>query len=396
MSVAASPDAIYAAALAGLPGMGPATLTSLLDTAGPASVWQAILDGEVIRRRGRRGDAAPVERLPVEEALPLDGGQAVTGPPTWQVAARGLDLAQLGRRLSVRAVGVTWRGEERYPMALRRDPEPPGVLFWRGDVDTLARPCVGIVGTRRASPDGRRVAYELGRDLADAGICVVSGLALGIDGAAHRGALTSAAGTTAGVAASGVDVAYPRQHAALWEEVVARGVILSETPPGRPAQAWRFPARNRVIAGLVGIVVVVESHEAGGSMLTVDAALVRGVEVGAVPGPVHSPASAGTNRLLIDGATPVRHAGDVLDGLGLVAARASGERDRRRAEEIDGLVGDVRRTYEMVGWAPTGLARIVERAEIDVGKVGRALAELEQWGLVEGRGGWWVRRSAGC
>jgi DNA processing protein len=381
------PDAICAAALAGLPGMGPATLTALLERSQPVAVWRAVLDGEVVRRRRPRSD------LP---ALPLDGRDLAAGPQTWQGAARSCDLAGLERRVAASGIGVTWRGERQYPAALVDDPEPPGVLFWRGDLGALARPCVAIVGTRHCSPDGRRVAYELGRDLAGGGMCVVSGLALGIDGGAHRGALAAGVGAAAGVAASGVDVAYPRQHAALWEEVADRGVVVSETAPGRPAQAWRFPARNRVIAGLVRVVVVVESHEAGGSMLTVDAALARGIDVGAVPGPVHSPASAGTNRLLIEGATPIRHAGDVLDGLGLVAAAASDARARRAAAEIAELGGVERRTYEAVGWAPTGLSRIIERADLEVGAVGRALAALEHRGLVEGRAGWWVRRSPGC
>lgn len=175
----------------------------------------------------------------------------------------------------------------------------------------------------------------MGRDLAAAGICVVSGLALGIDGAAHAGALsfgqdvtgsTSRRGTgatgaapapPAGVGASGVDVPYPRRQTRLWEQVAQIGVILSETPPGRPAQAWRFPARNRIIAALSQMVVVVESHQAGGSLITAEAAIYRGIDVRAVPGPVRSPASAGSNQLLHDGPAPVRNAQDVLDGLGI-------------------------------------------------------------------------------
>ncbi len=226
---------------------------------------------------------------------------------------------------------MTWPGRPDYPSALVNDPERPGVLFWRGDLRHLARPCVAVVGTRRATLDGRSVAFELGRDLAAAGICVVSGLALGIDGAAHAGALRSARASVArgagaigagpaGVAASGVDVPYPRRHAGLWEQVVTSGVMLSETLPGRPAQAWRFPARNRIIAGLAAMVVVVESHAAGGSLITAEAAMARGIEVRVVPGPVHSSASAGSNQLLYDGPGPVRNAQDVLDGLGIFLA----------------------------------------------------------------------------
>ena len=174
---------------------------------------------------------------------------------------------------------------------------------------------MAIVGTRRCTHYGREVAFELGRDLARAGICVVSGLALGIDGAAHAGVLDALAaghrrgatgsrrsggeaGTAGpvGVAASGVDVAVPPAPRRLWSRVAAAGAVLSETAPGQPAQAWRFPARNRIIAGLAGAVVVVESHAGGRLDAHRRRRPARGVEVMAVPGPVHSPASAGTNN----------------------------------------------------------------------------------------------------
>jgi DNA protecting protein DprA len=219
-------------------------------------------------------------------------------------------------------VGVTWMGAPDYPRALADDPAPPGVLFWIGDLAWLQARRVALVGTRRASPDGRRVAYELGRDLAAAGVCVISGLALGIDGAAHAGALAAVkddpdAVAPVAVVASGVDQPYPPQHRRLWDEVGRFGAIVSETLPGRRAEAWRFPVRNRIIAGLSQMVVIVESHAAGGSLITAEAALARGIEVRAVPGSIHNPASAGSNQLLYDGPGPVRSAQDVLDGLGV-------------------------------------------------------------------------------
>jgi DNA processing protein len=200
---------------------------------------------------------------------------------------------------------------------LVEDPEPPGVLFWIGDLEALARPCVAIVGTRQCTGYGREVAHRLGHDLAESGVCVISGLALGIDGAVHQGVLAAPGGAgPVGVAASGPDVPYPPRHRDLWRQVAKAGAIISETAPGQPAQAWRFPARNRIIAALSQAVVVVESHTAGGSMLTVTAAAERGIDVLAVPGPITSPASAGTNQLLHEGLAPVRHAGDVLAALG--------------------------------------------------------------------------------
>jgi DNA processing protein len=282
---------------------------------------------------------------------------------------------------------------------------------------------VAVVGTRRATHAGRSVAFELGRDLAAAGVCVVSGLALGIDGAAHAGALslhpapsgTGSATGPAGVAASGVDVPYPRRHTALWQQVVDRGVLLSETLPGRPPQAWRFPARNRIIAALASMVVVVESHAAGGSLITADAAMARGIEVRVVPGPVQSSASAGSNQLLYDGPGPVRDAQDVLDALGIfLAPQATPGRLRgsslagRLSRPADGrslalgapvspdtavsLTHEEKIVLDVVAWQPTLLSQVVDRSGLGVGVASRALDSLESAGFLRREQHWWVRR----
>jgi DNA processing protein len=251
----------------------------------------------------------------------------------------------------------------------------------------------------------------MGRDLAAAGVCVISGLALGIDGAAHAGALSMPEGSTVGVAASGVDVPYPPRHTHLWELVASQGAVCSETPPGQPAQAWRFPSRNRVIAGLSRLVVVVESHATGGSLLTVEAALARGIDVAAVPGPVRSPASAGTNQLLTDGPAPVRHAGDILDLLGRVAPWPPPGHHRRprrlvrtlptsqraavpsSAEPTSAstLSGEARLVLDAIGWRSVSLNRIVDGSGLAVGTVVARLDELEAQGLVATDGAWWRR-----
>jgi DNA processing protein len=392
------PESVFAAALAGLPGIGPATLGRLLTGCRPSQAWGAVLDGTVGRPppRGHGGDAGGQPKL--DGPPPGSRPRPERAPPPWSVVAGRVDLAALGLRLATSSTEVTWVGDARYPAALASDPEPPGVLFWRGRLEAATAPTVAVVGTRRCSPDGSGIAYQLGYDLAAAGVCVVSGLALGIDGAAHRGALAApAAGespVTIGVAASGADVPYPRQHAQLWSQVAAAGAVVSETPPGQPAQAWRFPARNRIIAALADLVVVVESFVAGGSMLTVEAALARGVDVRAVPGPVHSPASDGTNRLLVDGAAPVRHAGDVLDALGLTLAAGTPVSPSQgvRGPDRPPLAPPEHKVLEAVGWAATSMSRIVERSGMTVGAVGLALAQLESRRLVEGTGDWWVRR----
>lgn len=382
------PDEAAAAALADLPGIGPAGLLRLLSSAaGPAHAWELVLAGGAERR-------------------------SPTGPsPSWSDAARQYDPFARWASLRRAGIGVTWLGDRSYPRRLAADPEPPAVLFWRGAIEALDGRCAAVVGTRRCTPDGAALAAELSHDLASAGVSVVSGLALGIDAAAHRGALCAGRpAATAGVAASGVDVPYPRVHRQLWEEVAAAGTVISETPPGRPAQAWRFPFRNRVIAGLAEVVVVVESHIAGGSMHTVDAALARGIEVRAVPGPVRSPASAGTNQLLADGAAPVRDVCDVLDALGLsgqprVAEPPSAASHPRQSSSTGPAVGgtaargparpearQLAAVIRAVGWRPTSLNSVVLGAGLPLGDVARALDALAAEGAVVEERGWWQRR----
>jgi DNA processing protein len=198
------------------------------------------------------------------------------------------------------------------------------------------------------------------------------------------------------VAASGPDVAYPRRHARLWREVTGRGAIISENLPGRPAQAWRFPTRNRIIAGLVSLVVVVESHRGGGSLITAEAAIERGVEVRVVPGPVHSPASEGSNQLLYDGPGPVRHAQDVLDALGDFRPDSGAARRgpapppaaARPSPDTDGG-----RVLDAVGWRPASTGQIMARTGLDAATVARCLDRLTAAGLVATESGWWSRRT---
>jgi DNA processing protein len=377
----ALPPAAYAAVLASLPGIGPIGLAELLRRHGPQSAWELVVRGHVTRS-GNRVASRPV-------------GQGAPGT-SWAEAARRADVAGHWTWLRDRGIGVTFVGDPVYPAALRQDPQPPGVLFWRGELAVLDHPRVAIIGTRRCTSYGRETAFALGRDLGQAGVSVVSGLALGIDGAAHAGVLAAADSRTCGwagpvgVAASGVDRPYPRQHQHLWSKVATTGVVLSETACGQPAQAWRFPARNRIIAGLSQLVVVVESHQTGGSLHTVDAALDRGIEVRAVPGPVTSSSSAGTNQLLWDGPGPVRHAGDVLDVLGEIRPWPPGNRSDR---QLSGTPLDEasRRVLDAVDPTPTSMTAIAERTGLGLGQLSATLFRLEASGLVRGGGSWWER-----
>ena len=273
-----------------------------------------------------------------------------------------------------------------WPSSLLDDPKPPACIYVDGEAAALDAPRVAIIGTRRCSSSGREIARELGRELADAGVCVVSGLAYGIDGAAHGGALQGTAPPVA-VVGTGLDVIYPPQHRDLWRAVAAKGAVLSEYEPGTPPERWRFPARNRIIAALADVVVVVESHAAGGSLHTVEAALERGRTVMAVPGSVRNPASAGTNALLAAGSPPARDAEDVLVALGLESSVWA----RRAATTPPTPEGDVGSVLDTIGWEPATLEQIADRLGVPLGPVAVHLLTLVGEGWITQRSGWYER-----
>jgi DNA processing protein len=314
------------------------------------------------------------------------GSRAYDLARVWARAAAGIDPVAALDRHHAAGIHVSVLAGDGYPTTLLTDPEPPALLCRRGDIDRLGEVRVAIVGTRRCSRTGADIARELGYDLAAAGVSVVSGLALGIDGAAHRGALAAKAAPPIGVVGSGLDVVYPRHHADLWQRVAEQGVLLGEAPLGALPEAWRFPARNRILAGLSDLVVVVESHAAGGSMHTVDEADRRGIDVMAVPGSTRSAASAGTNDLLAEGRAPVRDAGDVLVALGLtVATRASRADPRPAPDPADAALLDA------FDWRPATLEQLVTRCAAPIAAVSVALARLESAGWVRADGGWYER-----
>ncbi|MGH3003942.1 MAG: DNA-processing protein DprA, partial [Gaiellaceae bacterium] len=230
---------------------------------------------------------------------------------------RGFDEAAFLRRLADRGLRWVARSDPAFPRRLHEIHDPPPGLFVRGStpLDLDDAPAVAIVGARACSAYGSSVAHQLARDLARAGAIVVSGLARGVDAQAHRGALE--AGPTVAVLGCGIDRDYPRAHATLAAEIAATGLIVSEYPPGVEPAPWRFPARNRIVAGLACATVVVEARERSGALITADLALDEGRDVLAVPGEITSHLSRGTNHLLRLGAVPVTCSGDVLAVLGL-------------------------------------------------------------------------------
>jgi DNA processing protein len=230
---------------------------------------------------------------------------------------RATPEAKLRAELEAAGCWACCRHDSLYPAALRDAADAPWALIGRGGPGLLGGlepdEAVTVVGARRASTYGREVARELGRELAAAGLVVVSGLAFGIDACAHRGALE--AGRTFAVLGCGADVAYPAAHRSLWRRIGEVGLLLSELPPGTGAWRWTFPARNRIMAALGAMTVVVEAAERSGSLITADLAVDLGRDLGAVPGPVGSRLSVGPNNLLAGGACVVRGAQDVLDAM---------------------------------------------------------------------------------
>lgn len=369
------PPEAWVTALASLEGMGPARLSALLaDRDDPADVWRAVAGG----RAARAGTE-------VAEVLGRGGPDLVE---TWARAARELDPAAWWRRHVEAGIGVAIGTSPSYPQAFVDDVEPPAIVFLTGDPDVVVGPRVAIIGTRDCTRYGHDVARQLGSDLADAGVSVVSGLAVGIDGAAHSGALAVDGAPPIAVVGSGLDVIYPRRHRGLWQRVVERGVVLGEYPLGTAPVAWHFPARNRLIAALADVVVVVESQERGGSMHTVDEAQRRDVDVMAVPGPVTSPVSRGTNRLLADGAAVARDATDVLVKLGL----GDGARRTTVERRPPPAAGD-QRVLDAFDWQPAVVDHLALRTGLAIDDLVLALDQLERDGWIERRGGWFERRA---
>lgn len=367
----AAPPEAYAAALAGLGPITVQRLRSLLLHHPPAEAWAVVLGAQ-----RPAGLMAEVLQRPEQRRA-------------FRESAQRVDPAQVWSRCEEWGVKVLVHGRPGYPPLLLDDPLPPPVLFAAGDVALLDGRRVAVVGTRNATAAGRSLARELGAGLGAAGVHVVSGLARGVDGWVHRGVrsvMGSAPepGRPIGVVACGHDVVYPREHADLWQWVAADGLLLSEVPPGTPPAPYRFPLRNRIVAALAEVVVVVESRERGGSLITATAALDRGVPIMAVPGSPTSRAAAGTNELLRDGAAPVLDVSDVLTALQLDHQRAHARPpDPRRP-----LGGAERPVFEALRAQPRTVEGLALATGLSLVEVALRLARLEVDGWVLQSDGW--------
>jgi DNA processing protein len=366
-----------------LPGVGDRRTAALLRAWGSAGAALAAPRDDFARLAGRAGEGArrdPGLHRRIDEVL------------------------DLCRSLEVRIVPLN---DPLYPEALHHLVDPPPVLFLRGDPALLRIPSVTIVGARKATPTGRRVAEGLAAGISERGIPVVSGLALGIDAAAHRGAVDGAGGTVA-VLGCGPDRVHPPGNRRLFNRIVERGLVVTEFLPGEAALRHNFPRRNRILAALSDTVVVVEAGERSGALITVDHALDLGREVYAVPGSVEAPQSMGSNRLLLDGARPVTRLRDLEPALRwgwrkwaaepgrLDPGWAGDEGPGLRGEPLPGSAAtDPRDPVRLLGPAPRSLERLVAGSGLPPGKLLALLTELELRGVARREGEGWCLNGPG-
>jgi len=292
-------------------------------------------------------------------------------------------LAAQRTAIARESLALVARGDPAFPCVLTSIPDPPFALFVNGELDALVQKSVAIVGSRRCAPGSERFAHALARAVASAGIAVVSGLAIGIDGAAHRGAL-DAAGVTVAVLGSGHAQLYPRRHRRLAAAIVERGATVSELPPMTPPWPANFPERNRLISGLAHTVVVVEAGEKSGSLTTARMALEQGRDVMAVPGSPLNGRSRGCHRLIQAGAGLVDEPGDVLANLGVQVPAPTAPR------ELDAW------TARVLGAVPAddvrSLDEVIERVELPIERLLETLGRLEVDGFVDRIDGGYIRR----
>ena len=299
-----------------------------------------------------------------------------------------------------------------YPPALLTMPDPPALLYIKGRLDLLHAKGVAVVGSRSATPQGVEDAERFARALSEAGLVVVSGLALGIDGAAHRGALTGR-GSTIAVIGTGADLVYPAAHQLLARQIAAEGVIVSEWPLGTPARAANFPQRNRLIAGLVGGVLIVEAAMRSGSLITARLANEMGRDVFALPGSIHAPLSRGCHRMLKQGAKLVEPPGEILEELGFVAPPPKGDvaalfesgklsrqtptpKPAAAVTDASELAPEAQKLLAALGYAPATLEILAARTDMQEATLQSTLLQLELAGhLTVLPGGQFARASHG-
>ena len=364
--------------------------TNQLDESARAQILLALTPdvGPILRGRllERFGDAAGVFAANEADLQSVQG----IGPKISRRIISARHEVQIDAHLAIAAEhGLTillpeWPG---YPRSLREIPDPPGVLFVRGTIEPADQMAVASVGTRRATHYGKKQAERLASGLARAGITVVSGMARGIDGVAHRAAM-NAGGRTIAVLASGVLNPFPPEHVKLAEEIAVQGAVLSEAAPTMPPLSGMFPQRNRIISGLTMGTIVVEAADRSGALITARHAMEQGREIFAVPGPVDSPGSSGPHRLLRDGAKLVTCIDDVLEELGPLAEPAPDQRGGNIRVAAELKLNDMEHAV-LQAIDPTGsmLDEVAAACELPIHRVLSTVSVLESRRLVRKLGG---------
>jgi DNA processing protein len=364
------PTLVDAVRLSLVSGVGPILRKALIDRFGSAT---AALDAAMSDLRGVQG----------------------IGPKLAQAVAAARNEIDPEREIAIcreKGVSIVTENDATYPRALSEIPDPPGILFVRGEIRPQDAIAVAIVGSRHATSYGKSIAEQLASSLARAGVTIVSGLARGIDAAAHRGAL-EAGGRTIGVLGSGVLNIYPPEHAELALDVIKSGAIVSETPPQSPPLAGAFPQRNRIITGMSLGVIVVEASDRSGALISARHAMEQNREVFAVPGRVDSRMSRGCHRLLRDGAKLVETADDVLEELGPLVSPALSADGQQVHHPAELMLNELeQQVLAAIGSDPTQVDQVVTSSGLPVSQVLSTLSVLEMRRLVRRISGNLVRR----
>jgi DNA processing protein len=325
------------------------------------------------------GDARSAWEAPAEALKAAGLGSKVL--ETLLRVRSGIDLEQIMDRLVAQDVTVLIWDDKEYPRRLLEAPQPPPVLYLRGNIIPEDEWAIAVVGTRRATSYGRQVAEEAGTTLAQRGVTIVSGLARGIDGIAHHAAI-KAGGRTIAVLGSGIDNIYPPEHARLADQIAAMGAVVTDYAPGTPPDAANFPPRNRIISGLSRAVIVVEASRNSGALITAAFAAEQGREVFAVPGNIYAPQSLGTNLLIQQGAHPFLNCQDVLDVLDL--GRVPEQRSARAAIPSDAIEAQL---FGLLGNEPLHVDELGSQTNLPIEKVSSTLVVMELKGMVRQVGG---------
>lgn len=364
-------ERMYEYWLACLKGIGGERKEKLREIAGSAKALYYIEETE--KRRGILVNDF--------EKKALDAGRR-----NWEPEAEYDKLVKTGIRMVV-------KGDAEYPGRMRGLAGMPYALYIKGKLPREGRMTAAIVGARRCTPYGEAMTLEIARELARRGIQIVSGMARGIDGAGHRGALNEG-GSTYAVLGCGADICYPKEHAGLYRDILKNGGILSELPPGTGPLPRHFPARNRIISALADVVLVMEAREKSGSLITADMALEQGRDVFALPGPINSSISRGCNLLIRQGAGIITGAEDLLADLGISEKNFSPETEKKTAETKIMLETAENLVYSNLGLSPKNREELLRLTGLEPQELAGALVSLELKGYIEERfKNYYVRRA---